>query len=590
TALTGSVEIPVPEYFNGTIRLLAVAVGGDKLGFASSQSIAQQDFVIEPQLPYFVSPGDEFEVGATVANTVVGSGADVQLAIKVIPPESFEALETKPILLTVPEGQDQSFRVRMKAGSLPGEQEIRFVAEGIGKITGASETISVRPAHPFRTSLQTGIYRPDKDGDNAEKHLSPTRTLYPQLRRVTASISQSPLSLGRALMGYLKEYPYGCTEQLVSVAFPAVIFGTNEDFGLSNEDVKRFTSRAFQVLSARQLADGSFAMWDGMYESDPLFSVYATHFLLEGSKRQLEIPTIVLERATKWVKDFSAEPKYELPLQLAKAYALYLQTQSGTVVSKEALAFQQDLDRQWGTDWRESAIALFLAGAFSSMKMDEQAKALLKAPPEVWKGDAPWPLSDAALYGAIYSWISSKHFSADTWLSPLDTVIPLERMIRDKSLYSFNASFAILGLSAAAERMPELQSKALRIAAETASKETLPLEVLGKTLLAASVPESAAHLQFSGEAGKIFFFGLEESGFDSDTPQPIAAGVSLHRELKNGAGEMKAAFSLNEKVEVTLFLKAEKGANQVAVVELIPGGFEVDLSDEGLANRRSLHE
>ena len=85
----------------------------------------------------------------------------------------------------------------------------------------------------FRTSLQAGVYRPDKDGTNAEKKVNLTRQLYTEKRDVVGSISESPLTIGRSLVNYLKEYPYGCTEQLVSAAFPAVLFGADPEMALS---------------------------------------------------------------------------------------------------------------------------------------------------------------------------------------------------------------------------------------------------------------------------------------------------------------------------------------------------------------------
>ncbi|MCB0337767.1 MAG: hypothetical protein KDD62_15730 [Bdellovibrionales bacterium] len=70
----------------------------------------------------------------------------------------------------------------------------------------------------------------------------------------------------------------------------------------------------------------------------------------------------------------------------------------------------------------------------------------------------------------------------------------------------------------------------------------------------------------------------------------MESDISIQREFRNQNGELKNSFSLNEKVEVTLFLKATKACSQVAVLDLLPGGFEIDLSDDGLANRKSLHE
>ena len=43
-----TVKYHVPDYFNGTIRVLAVAVSKERLGVASSSAIARNTFVISP--------------------------------------------------------------------------------------------------------------------------------------------------------------------------------------------------------------------------------------------------------------------------------------------------------------------------------------------------------------------------------------------------------------------------------------------------------------------------------------------------------------------------------------------------------------
>ena len=64
----GTFDVPVPDYFNGTIRVMAVAVTDGAIGVAERKVVSQGDFVIQPQAPYFAVPGDEFVVSAVVAN------------------------------------------------------------------------------------------------------------------------------------------------------------------------------------------------------------------------------------------------------------------------------------------------------------------------------------------------------------------------------------------------------------------------------------------------------------------------------------------------------------------------------------------
>lgn len=587
-SIDGTVQIPIPEYFNGTIRIIAVAVSENKIGLEAASSIAQHDFVIDPQLPYVVSPHDEFEIGATIANTVKGSGSDVKLKISLVPGSDLEIVDANQIELIVPEGQDKAFRLKMRAGAALGEKEIQFKAEGIGREASATESISVRPPRALRTELQTGIYRPEKDGEFPEKNLSILRTVYSANREVEASISVSPLSIGRSLTAYLKSYPYGCTEQIVSSAFPAVLFGNDPELEISEKDSEKYTKRAFHTLSSRQKADGSFGLWDAVTPADPLFSVYATHFLLEAKNRGFEIPGQVLERAQKWLKDYTAEPKYDLYSQFAQSYAYYVRAVAGEVVSREAKALVSDLDRQWNKDWRNSAIAPFLAATFKQLQMDSEAMALLKRPPEIWKNNYPWPLGDAALYGSIYGWIAAKHFPEEKGLSALDTVVPIARMIEERTLSTFNGSFSIMNLKAISDTFAATDKASLKIDFLDKNNAFLPLQLFGERVMKADIAEGIQKLRYSGEKGKVFFYQLSETGFDRGDVTPVHDGLEISREFKNTKNEIKSEFQLEDKVNVTILINASELLSRMAVLELIPGGFEIDLSDDGLANRVSL--
>ena len=66
----------VPDYFNGTLRVMAVAVANERVGVYDGRTIVRGDFVLSPNAPTTVTPGDEFDVSVGVANNVAGSGRE----------------------------------------------------------------------------------------------------------------------------------------------------------------------------------------------------------------------------------------------------------------------------------------------------------------------------------------------------------------------------------------------------------------------------------------------------------------------------------------------------------------------------------
>ena len=88
----------------------------------------------------------------------------------------------------------------------------------------------MRPASHHLTNVVTGWFR---TGSTEEKV---KRRLYPQFRHAEATASIVPLGLARGLEAYVREYPYGCSEQITSRAMVKLIASTEADFGLSPKD------------------------------------------------------------------------------------------------------------------------------------------------------------------------------------------------------------------------------------------------------------------------------------------------------------------------------------------------------------------
>jgi hypothetical protein len=68
----------VPDYYAGTLRVMVVANTAEAVGSAQSTLQVRGPFVISPNVPTFVAPGDTFQVSTAVANNIEGSGANAE--------------------------------------------------------------------------------------------------------------------------------------------------------------------------------------------------------------------------------------------------------------------------------------------------------------------------------------------------------------------------------------------------------------------------------------------------------------------------------------------------------------------------------
>ena len=108
----------------------------------------------------------------------------------------------------------------------------------------------------------------------------------------------------------LSRYPYGCTEQLVSAAYPLLYAGeVSKDPKLRGVAAK--LAEAVGKLLDRQSLDGSFGLWRvGDGEADPWLGAYATDFLIEARKQGIAVPQDAIDRALAAMRQVSRPEGY----------------------------------------------------------------------------------------------------------------------------------------------------------------------------------------------------------------------------------------------------------------------------------------
>ena len=253
----------VPDYFNGTLRTMAVAVAADAVGSTSQSSEVRGYFVINPNVPTFVAPGDDFDVTASIANNVEGSGVNATVAVEFKSTPQVEIIGDNKQNLVIPEGQERSVHFKVRATAQLGSADMTFIASlsdissGV-KSSNMSSTLSVRPAIPFSTNINSG-YTTD-----ATLSLTLKRSLYPEYRNVVAAVSTSPLILLTGIQKFLNDYPFGCVEQLVSKAFPWLAMDNQQWLTSDKQSISDNIQKTIQMLSQRQMSSGGFNYWPEM--------------------------------------------------------------------------------------------------------------------------------------------------------------------------------------------------------------------------------------------------------------------------------------------------------------------------------------
>ena len=584
-------SIPVPDYFNGGIRVLAVAANASKLAVPSGRSVARNPFVIQPQQPYAVAPGDEFDMGVLVANAT-GDAGDQTLEVSVGADDALELISPNRQKLTLAPGRDGTVRFRAKAKPRLGATTVRYRVTGGGREAGYSEEMTIRPSQPLLTTMQNGVLRIDAQRKGKSRTLDLQRTLYAEQRQAELAISMTPSAYLRGIVEFLKNYPYGCTEQVVSQAFPAVVLGANPELGLSGKDVDRLLSRALQILQTRQKHDGSFGYWSVGDAGNPVYSMYATHLLLEARERGRKISDTMLEQALHFADQYSQERHYSWPEHEAEAYGLYLLARNGQTVTDRLRFFEAELERQWGQAGASAGwVRFFLGAAYKLHHLDGDADRFFGEFQRQWKstGLLPWDIQQNPAAMSLYLYLVNRHLP-----EMIDTEDPqfgrylleLAQDLVKQRISSFRGSLALLGLGSLWQRFDQAQEQSYHVLAGTPPK---PLTLEGKTVKRALLEPTTRPLELRGDGTWNLYYQLSERGYDQAPPtEAMHQGIAINRQLLNEKGEKVDQLSLENKLHIRFALHPDRAMKDVAVVMLMPGGFEIDLSEEGLGTRQSL--
>ncbi len=320
-------------------------------------------------------------------------------------------------------------------------------------------------------------------------------------------------------------------------------------------------------------------------------TVYATHFLLEMRERGLEVPPALLKRALEFMSTMVATPAATLPELRAQAYALYLLARSGVVVTNQLYTIRETLDRDYKDSWKDDVMLLYLASTYKLLKMDSEAAQLLKYAPSTHPVPAAYDYYyDETVYRANYLYLVSKHFPEAAKKIPGDQILALADSITTNRENTMSSAYAILAFDAYAKAAGTPEQAKIAFSEKLAGGKFKPLTAEGDLFARAAVPPEARSVHAEADTSFALFYQLVEAGFELEPPkQEIKNRIEVFRDFRNENGEVVTSTSVDSKVYVYVTLRAiDKPVSNVAMVDLLPGGFEIDISPEGLGSRQSL--
>lgn len=571
----------VPDYFNGNIKIMAVAANAKTLGAQQTSTLVRGDFIITPTTPIFVAPLDEFKVGLTVSNQKEKSGEKAEVNLSVKPNSFFEVTQNADQKLAIPEGREVATTVGLKTKNNVGEGQITFVVSHEKTSALAKADVSVRPAVPYQNILQVDFTNKDV------LELTEKTAFFEPYAKHTLSVSSSPLSIGVGLQAYLEAYPYGCTEQVISRTWPSVLLTSYQPKNKKLADKQKENIKSIvRILRSRQASDGGFSLYERAGASSSMVaSVYAIQFLIELHDKKLADVSDMLVRAKPYLQTLQLSGSgNRLEAYRLWSQSLYLAARLKVVNGASLSALKSELALHFKKDeWLKDPTGYFLAATYKLYKQDDEAEKLFKKfnlgdRVENFAVDFSVSYYDQLSQDATLLYLAALYAGESyTRIAETEQLKKMLTQVTSTNYQTFSAAQMLMAFEAIEQR-GKSNSMVAEVKALVESKWLSVESLTSQSPLIWSLPIVAEQVQFKTTTKEPYFYAYQKSGFASNAEQKeVKSKIEVVRQYRDANNQDVKSVKVGDEITVILALRTtdEKNHAHVAIVDLLPGGFEL---------------
>ena len=559
---TANVSFDIPS-FAGTVRVMAVAWSGDKVGKASGDVIVRDTVVLTATLPRFLRTGDRGAVQLELDN-VEGAAGDYMVTVATDGTVKREGDGPQKLTLAAKARGRLSVPVTAQ-GSGVGTVTIN-VAGPNGFTQARNYALDVRPATQLLTRRTVRALA-------AGETLTLSKDLFadfvPGTGRVGLSVGLSTSLDVATLLNELDRYPFGCSEQITSRAV-AMLY-VNELAAQArlapDGEIDTRIKDAIARLTARQGSNGSFGLWSVGGE-DPWLDAYVTDFLTRAREKKFEVPAVAFQLAIDRLRNFVAtapEPNKDGGRELA--YALYVLARNGAAPVGDLRYIADTKLNDLATPIAKAQIAAALSMLGDKARADTVYLSALNAiAPEpkldIGRTDFGSALRDAAALVTLASEGRAPQATITQAVGRIDSA-------RKLSTYTSTQESAWLVLAARA-LSAQLNAISLSVNGEAwqgAYYRSLSVDQLPQPVSVANSGSGTVQTVLSVSGAPL-------------TPEPAAdRGFKIERTFHDLDGDFADAAKAKQNERFVVVLKiteAQPQFGRVIVADYLPAGFEID--------------
>ena len=560
------VAFDVPA-FDGTLRVMAVAWSGSRLGHAAKDIIIRDPVVVQGTPPKFLIVSDKSELHLSIQN-VEGQEGEFLLSSHADGGASL-AGNAADQRFSLKQGERRSIELPITGDKLGKASVSVSLTTPNGATIERDYAFQVEPAAPniTRRTVQTLA------ANSGSLRLTPDliSDLIPETARVTVNVGREAALDVPGLLLALDRYPLGCAEQTVSRALPLLYLNEVADAeGLSGENgAKERIQAAIDRLALLQDSSGAFGLWSpGTY--DLWLTAYVTDFLTRAQEKGYRIRSTMLESALDRLKN---SVNYATEFQKGGeelAYALYVLARSGRAVVGDLRYYVDEKLANFATPLAKAQL-----GAALAMYGDkERAERAFSVALESLKPDpTPEALSHRTDYGtALRDGAAMLTLISETKVLPQRVPGVLQDVSRRRAASGTTSTQENAWLLLAAKSLID-QSRGLTVDVD-GKPEAGPVQ---RVLSAADL--TRAPLVIKNTTDQSVSASVIVNGA-SVTPEPAASsGFTIERRVYTPDGKEVQFDKVKQNDRFVVVLKVsevEAKLGHIVVEDRLPAGFEIE--------------
>ena len=285
-------RVPIPA-FSGKVRLMAVASNENSCASAEKWMTIADPVVISIGTPAFLAPEDSLSFPITLTNTTSGL-LSLNPMVKCTGPVKLKYTGSS---FMIRPGEEKQIPLSLVADHSIGEASLTVSVNVGGKTYPITQNFSVRPV--------TGPFREAEAGTLEAGKSITVKSKGAWIKGSVESniwMSTNPSGEYWSYYGDLLRYPHGCTEQVISIAFPRLYYGLKGDGSKEGRTIG-VIKEALNLIQANQIQDGGLSYWPGANQSDLWLSVYGLHFMVDAKAHGFDLNKDVFDRLLRFVKN-----------------------------------------------------------------------------------------------------------------------------------------------------------------------------------------------------------------------------------------------------------------------------------------------